>query len=206
MALKSVRMVQMLQKQHHRLSEWCSVIVRWSSTKTPKDFSTGSLQSQDSSDDQSGKMRGWQIHEYGGVEILQCSNNIKIPTISSPNEVCVEVHTASVNPIDVAMMGMAILLFFILKKMTNLIFHQKIGGYGSTLLNIMRCNTNIEFPLTLGRDFCGIVTRKGMSVREDIQIGDKVWGVVPPHRSGCHAEYVVVDETCVSISNSNSNV
>lgn len=73
------------------------------------------------------------------------------------------------------------------------------GGYGSALLNIMRCNTNIEFPLTLGRDFCGVVTRKGMSVREDIQIGDKVWGVVPPHRSGCHAEYVVVDESCVSI-------
>lgn len=38
-----------------------------------------------------------------------------------------------------------------------------------------------------------------MSVREDIQIGDKVWGVVPPHKSGCHAEYVVVDESCVSI-------
>lgn len=73
------------------------------------------------------------------------------------------------------------------------------GGYGSTLLNVLRCNTNIEFPITLGRDFCGVVTRKGMSVREDIQIGDKVWGVVPPHRSGCHAEYVVVDESWVNI-------
>lgn len=105
MALKSIRLVQMLHQQH-RLLERLSV-VRWSSTKTPKDFSTGSLHSssQEGSEDQSGKMRGWQIHEYGGVEILQCSNNIKIPTISSPNEVCVEVHTASVNPIDVAMMG-----------------------------------------------------------------------------------------------------
>lgn len=46
--------------------------------------------------------------------------------------------------------------------------------------------------------FSGIVTRKGMSVREDIQVGDKVWGVVPVHRSGCHAEYIVVDENCVS--------
>lgn len=74
---------------------------------------------------------------------------------------------------------------------------ESIGGYGSTLLNVLRCNTNIEFPLTLGRDFCGVVTRKGMNVREDIQIGDKVYGCVPPHRSGCHAEYVVVDESCV---------
>lgn len=90
----------------HRLIERI-IPMRFSSTKSPKDFSTGSLHSsQEGSDDQSGKMRGWQIHEYGGVEILQCSNNIKIPTITSPNEVCVEVHTASVNPIDVAMMGM----------------------------------------------------------------------------------------------------
>lgn len=112
MALKSVRMIQMLQQQHRRLFERCSVVVRWSSTKTPKDFSTGPLHSsQDSSDDHSGKMRGWQIHEYGGVEILQCSDNIKIPTISSPNEVCIQVHTASVNPIDVAMMGMVLMLF-----------------------------------------------------------------------------------------------
>lgn len=107
MALKSIRMVQMLH-QPHRLSE-CLSVVRWSSTKPPKDFSTDSLHSsssQEGSDgDQSGKMRGWQIHEYGGVEILQCSKNIKMPTISSPNEVCIEVHTASVNPIDVAMMG-----------------------------------------------------------------------------------------------------
>lgn len=52
--------------------------------------------------------------------------------------------------------------------------------------------------MTLGRDFCGVVVRKGMSVREELQVGDKVWGVVPLHRSGCHAEYVVVDESCVS--------
>lgn len=107
MALKSIRMVQMLHQQHRLLERYS--VVRLSSTKTPKDFSTGSLHSsQEGSEDQSGKMRGWQIHEYGGVEILQCSNNIKIPTISSPNEVCVEVHTASVNPIDVAMMGIVI--------------------------------------------------------------------------------------------------
>lgn len=63
---------------------------------------------------------------------------------------------------------------------------------------MFRCSSNIEFPLTLGRDFVGVVTRKGMNVRDDIQIGDKVWGVVPIHRSGCHAEYVAVDESCVS--------
>lgn len=98
----SLKSIQLLRK--HRLFDRI-VSMRLMSTKTPKDFTTGPLNNQEGSDDQNGKMRGWQIHEYGGVEILQCSNNIKIPQITSPNEVCVEVHTASVNPIDVAMMG-----------------------------------------------------------------------------------------------------
>lgn len=76
---------------------------RMFSTKPPKDFSKFTVRA--GSDDPNGKMRGWQIHEYGGVELLRCSDNIKIPLVTSPNEVCVEVHTASVNPIDVAMMG-----------------------------------------------------------------------------------------------------
>lgn len=55
-------------------------------------------------------MIGWQIHEYGGIELLQCNEHIKIPTVNSPNDVLVEVRAASVNPIDVAMMGMISLL------------------------------------------------------------------------------------------------
>lgn len=151
---------------------------------------------------QPGKMKGWQIHEYGGVELLQYNEHIKIPTINNPTEVLVEIRAASVNPIDVAMMG------------TNNLFEKKIfciannvyflkryaGGYGATILNILRCNSSIEFPLTLGRDFSGIVMRKGLAVREGIQVGDKVWGVVPLHRSGCHAEYVLVDENCVGVT------
>lgn len=55
-----------------------------------------------------------------------------------------------------------------------------------------------EFPLTLGRDFCGIVKEKGQSVNQNIQIGDKVWGVIEPHQVGAHAEYVVVDQKYVN--------
>lgn len=36
-----------------------------------------------------------------------------------------------------------------------------------------------------------------MGVRDKIQVGDMVWGVVPLHKSGCHAEYVLVDQYCV---------
>lgn len=66
------------------------------------------------------------------------------------------------------------------------------------MLNTLRWITKVnEFPLVLGREFCGVVRDKGKSVRADIQIGQKVWGVVPPHRHGSIAEFVVVDQYTV---------
>lgn len=53
------------------------------------------------------------------------------------------------------------------------------------------------FPLILGREFCGVVKDLGDEVRTDIQIGDKVWGLVPIHMQGSHAQYVVVGESTV---------
>lgn len=43
-----------------------------------------------------------------------------------------------------------------------------------------------------GRDFAGEVVAAGASCR--LRVGDRVWGVVPPHRPGSHAEYVTVRE------------
>lgn len=57
----------------------------------------------------------------------------------------------------------------------------------------MRRNPSIEFPITLGRDFCGEIVNKGMGVRSDLQIGQKVWGVISPHQQGCHSEYAIAD-------------
>lgn len=84
---------------------------------------------------------------------------------------------AGVNPIDILM----------------------CKGYGSKILNVMRSEpSGIEFPLTLGREFSGVVIQKGMGVDSSIQMGDEVWGVVQPHKSGSHAEYVAVPSFCVS--------
>lgn len=58
-------------------------------------------------------------------------------------------------------------------------------------------DNKIEFPLTLGRDFSGIVVSKGCGVGERLHLGDKVWGVVPVEQQGCHANYVVVDNSLV---------
>lgn len=59
--------------------------------------------------------------------------------------------------------------------------------------------TILEFPLTLGRDFAGVVIQKGHGV-SDFSLGDEVWGVVPIQDQGCHAEQVLVPKNCVGIN------
>ncbi|KAG8237212.1 hypothetical protein J437_LFUL016049 [Ladona fulva] len=126
------------------------------------------------------RMLAWQIHSYGGIEELVLSNSVRIPAITSPENILVKVSASSVNPMDVAMMG----------------------GYGSTLLNIGRqlksCSSDtLEFPLILGRDFSGVIVEKGHGVNDSFQFGDEVWGVVSPFQPGCHAQYTVVPMTNV---------
>ncbi|XP_076646747.1 NAD(P)H oxidoreductase RTN4IP1, mitochondrial [Halictus rubicundus] len=131
------------------------------------------------------KMQAWQIHSYGGLEELKLSN-VRIPIIARPTDVLVKVEASSVNPIDIAM----------------------TRGYGAAVLNFMRkakSLTNggqyegLELPLTLGRDFSGIIVSKGHGVGSRLKLGDKVWGVVPVEQQGCHAGYVVVDDSLVSL-------
>lgn len=57
----------------------------------------------------------------------------------------------------------------------------------------------LEFPLTLGRDFSGVIIGKGHDVKDNFQIGEEVWGVVPPYEQGAHAEQVVVSKSYVNI-------
>lgn len=75
-------------------------------------------------------------------------------------------------------------------------------GYGRTGLSTLRWFSKInEFPLILGREFSGIVRQKGDKVRDDIQIGDKVMGLVSPQVS----ERVVVQLHLQCISTTYSN-
>lgn len=128
------------------------------------------------------KMQAWQIHSYNGLNDLKLSN-VRIPVIKNPTDVLIKVEAASVNPIDVAM----------------------TSGYGTTVLNLMRKAKNInyktyeelELPLTLGRDFAGVVISKGHSVGDGLELDEKVWGVVPVEQQGSHANYIIVDSNLV---------
>lgn len=47
--------------------------------------------------------------------------------------------------------------------------------------------------MALGRDFTGVVVGKGLNVRENIKVGDEVWGVMPPPQPGSLVEYACVN-------------
>lgn len=50
------------------------------------------------------KIKSWQVHSYGEIEELQESTT-RIPQLHDPNEVLINVEAASINPIDVYMLG-----------------------------------------------------------------------------------------------------
>lgn len=60
-----------------------------------------------------------------------------------------------------------------------------------------RAHDELELPLTLGRDFAGVVVSKGFNVGDKLKLGEEVWGVVPLEHQGCHANYVVVNSDVV---------
>ncbi|XP_072947139.1 reticulon-4-interacting protein 1 homolog, mitochondrial-like [Epargyreus clarus] len=121
------------------------------------------------------RMAAWRAHAYGPPGELRL-DSARVPPLRAPDDVLVRVHHASINPLDVAM----------------------IGGYGWRVLNALRAleGERVEFPLVPGRDFAGEVAAAGGAAR--VRRGQRVWGVVPPHRAGSHAQYVLVKDRWLS--------
>jgi|ERR1712137_55258 len=121
-------------------------------------------------------MSAWQINDYGGIDALELVNDIPVPPLSQPDDVLIEVKAASVNVLDVMM----------------------TDGYGRQLFEKFHSLNPLTpamlkrsyFPLTLGRDFSGIVRSTGGNVVK-VKPGDHVMGVVPPPLSGSHSQYLV---------------
>lgn len=73
-------------------------------------------------------------------------------------------------------------------------------GYGNVVFENF---FGLKLPITLGRDFAGILRGVGQGVK-DLKEGDEVMGVVPPQSgTGSHAQFVVVDCSCVVLKPSN---
>ncbi|KAF0023638.1 hypothetical protein F2P81_024268 [Scophthalmus maximus] len=93
-------------------------------------------------------MSAWVIDQYdtdGGG--LRFTDEATVPTVRSPTEVLIQVHAASLNPLDISMRG----------------------GYGAKLLKLRReplsaMHSDSEFPLILGRDVSGVVVDCGSEV------------------------------------------
>jgi NADPH:quinone reductase-like Zn-dependent oxidoreductase len=112
-------------------------------------------------------MKAVIAEQYGGVEVLQISDDLPLPRVG-PNGVLVQVHAASVNPVD--------------WKMRQ---------------GLLDAVMPVVFPVIWGRDLAGVVTEVGPSVTL-FKPGDEVYGMkdgyVAKTYRGTYAEYVVVPE------------
>jgi len=103
-----------------------------------------------------------RIHAYGPPEVFAVED-VAEPT-PGPKDVLVEVHAASVNPVD---------------------WKIRSGG--------QRALIHYSLPWTLGLDFSGTVVAKGDEVTR-FDVGDEVYGSPTHRRQGTYAERLVVRE------------
>ncbi|KAL4702309.1 hypothetical protein ACJJTC_018439 [Scirpophaga incertulas] len=139
-----------------------------------------------------GRMAAWRAHAYGAPAAELRLEAARVPPLTAPDHLLVRVRAASLNPLDRAM----------------------LEGYGSRVLNALRAAEGLcgwssagagagacaggegsEFPLVVGRDFVGTVARAGPAARA--RRGARVWGVLPPHRPGALADYVLARDAWV---------
>lgn len=113
-------------------------------------------------------MKAVKVHEVGGPEVLKLEDT-PIP-FPGPGEVLIEVHAASLNPIDA-------------KLLRTDPSYQHAG----------------DNPLTPGFDLAGSVVELGEKVKH-IRIGDNVYGQAAVVRkgTGAFAEYAVAPEDCIA--------
>ncbi|MFD0589341.1 NADP-dependent oxidoreductase [Paenibacillus sp. GCM10027627] len=113
------------------------------------------------------------IEKYGKNTPLTMSEQ-PMPEIGE-HDVLVEIHAASLNPID---------------------FKIKEGK--------MKFLLKYEFPLILGNDFAGVVVKVGDRVSA-FKPGDEVYGRPRKHRIGTLAEYIAVHEADIALKPRNLN-
>ncbi len=111
-------------------------------------------------------MKAVLIRGFGGPEVMEF---VETPEpMPGPNEVVIEVHAASVNPVDIKIRDGA------------------MNQYGA-----------LKLPRILGRDYSGVVAAVGSGI-SDLRPGDAVFGVADRLKDGTHAETHVTDAALVA--------
>ena len=111
-------------------------------------------------------MKAAVIHRYGGNDVVAVET-ISEPTLR-PRDVLIDVHAASVNPID---------------------FKLRDGK-----LRLLR---KFSFPLVLGFDVSGVIAQVGPEATR-FKPGDEVFTSLDGNRPGAFAERVATDESVVA--------
>ena len=120
-------------------------------------------------------MKALQIRQYGGKDVLELNQNVAKP-VAGEGQVLVEVHAASINPVD-----------------------WKIrAGY-------LQKMAPLTMPATLGGDVSGIVAAVGASV-SNLKVGDRVYGYASrlSGGSGSFAEFVAAKPTTLALAPRNA--
>ena len=111
-------------------------------------------------------MKAALIRKFGGPECLEYTEVAE--PMPGPTEVVVEVHAASLNPIDWK------------------IRQGLVAVYG-----------NLPLPRIMGRDFSGVIAAVGAGVG-DFRPGDAVFGIADRLKNGTHSENHVIDVSLIA--------
>jgi NADPH:quinone reductase-like Zn-dependent oxidoreductase len=118
-------------------------------------------------------MKAVVMESYGPIDGMKLMQIPKPELL--PNDVLIEVHAASVNPVDIAI--------------RNGWLQERIQH---------------EFPLVLGWDVAGVITAVGSDVT-NFKVGDEVYSSPSLSRNGSYAEYIAVNESLVTLKPINTD-
>ncbi len=116
-------------------------------------------------------MKAYSINRYSKEDKLQLTEVSK--PVAKENEVLIQIHSASINQLDVKL---------------------KSGEFKLLL--------PYKFPLVLGHDLAGVVTEVGTKVSR-FKVGDEVFARPADFKIGTFAEYIAVNENDVALKPKN---
>ncbi|XP_012269803.2 reticulon-4-interacting protein 1 homolog, mitochondrial-like isoform X2 [Athalia rosae] len=120
-------------------------------------------------------MKAIICHHYIGIEGVTTIDDAEMPTIQKPDELLIQVKSASVDIVDAKI----------------------CSGYARAYRQLLNSGKHKELPIVIGRDCAGVVVDIGQRV-VDFDIGDEVFLAVPSWYPGTMAEYLVISESQVA--------